>query len=252
MIAAELALRLDADLELESTDAIWAEIEHVAPAHAGLTLDHLASPLGTDGFVVPMPEDEAVVDPDTADTADADATDALDALDATDGEVAAVEPEAAVGGTPAADPADEVAGDAPADEPEPQPRRPALLAFTAPGPAPDSHDHDAYSLRLVSSRTLYDGGTLVAHAPSLSGLAPDTAVHLSPKDFDRLGLGVTADTQVRVRSARGEVTVPAVSDPGLPQGSASLAFRQSGASAGVLIDSSAPVTDVRVETAGSQ
>lgn len=253
MIAAELALRLDADLELESTDAIWAEIEHVAPAHAGLTLDHLASPLGTDGFVVPMPEDEAVVDPDTADTADADATDALDALD---GEVAAVEPEAAVGGTHAADPADEVAGDAPADEPEPepepQPRRPALLAFTAPGPAPDSHDHDAYSLRLVSSRTLYDGGTLVAHAPSLSGLAPDTAVHLSPKDFDRLGLGVTADTQVRVRSARGEVTVPAVSDPGLPQGSASLAFRQSGASAGVLIDSSAPVTDVRVETAGSQ
>ena len=46
MIAAELALRLGADLGLESIDGVWDEIERLAPSHAGVTVS-FCSPTGT-------------------------------------------------------------------------------------------------------------------------------------------------------------------------------------------------------------
>src|SRR5258706_10234034 len=54
MLAAELAYRLGADLNLESVEGIWNEIEAVAPAHAGITRELLLSPAGADGVLVPL------------------------------------------------------------------------------------------------------------------------------------------------------------------------------------------------------
>ena len=54
MIAVELAARLGDDLGFESPDDIWAEIERVAPAHAGITVELLRGIDHRDGVVVPL------------------------------------------------------------------------------------------------------------------------------------------------------------------------------------------------------
>ncbi len=51
MIACDLAERLGADLGFESTEAILDEIERLAPSHAGLTTERLASSEGLEGIV---------------------------------------------------------------------------------------------------------------------------------------------------------------------------------------------------------
>src|SRR5438874_2373332 len=51
MLAAALAARLGSDMGFGSLDALWAEIERMAPAHAGLTREALLS--HRDGVVVP-------------------------------------------------------------------------------------------------------------------------------------------------------------------------------------------------------
>jgi NADH-quinone oxidoreductase subunit G len=51
MIAAELAFRLGGDLGLDSVEAIWDEIERLAPSHHGLTRARLASAEGLDGIL---------------------------------------------------------------------------------------------------------------------------------------------------------------------------------------------------------
>jgi len=56
IIAADLALRLGYDLGVDSLDSIWKEIEQVAPAHRGCSLDLLESPAGQDGVLVPLPQ----------------------------------------------------------------------------------------------------------------------------------------------------------------------------------------------------
>ena len=248
IIAAELAFRLGEDLGVESVADLWAEIEQVAPAFAGLTADRLASAAATDGFVVPLPAEAAPeAEPDEAAEGDGDA-----------GEPGVTQPTAEAVSEPADAPATEiVAGadeDAAADDvedaaaDEPGPDRPALLSFAAGAPGEAPAATDAYSLRLVVNRRLYDRGTLVAHSPSLADLAPPAVVHLTPKDHDRIGVGVAGVTEVRIRSARGDVIVPAVADKGLAPGTAALAFRQPGADAATLLDAAAPVTDVRIES----
>jgi anaerobic selenocysteine-containing dehydrogenase len=104
---------------------------------------------------------------------------------------------------------------------------------------------DAYSLRLVVTRKLYDRGTLVQHSPSLAGLAEPATLRLNPQDFDRLGI-VSGD-DVRVTSSRGHVTVATRPDPAVPRGVAALDANKGGGRANVLIDANTPVTDVRVE-----
>ncbi len=247
MIAAELAFRLGADLDLESAADIWTEIEAVAPAFAGLTLDLLASDAATDGFVVPLPAPAAepgAAEPDGEATAEgaegaAEADAQASAADPAEGDAEGADAEGAdAEGADAETAASEPAG----------PQRPALIGFTTPPAAPTSNEHDAYSRRLVVGRRLYDDGTLVQRSPSLAGLAPTAVLHLSPKDHDQVGVGVAGVTQVRVRSAKGEVTVPAVIDKSLAPGTASLAFHQPGTAAAELIDSGAPVTEIRIES----
>jgi NADH-quinone oxidoreductase subunit G len=116
-------------------------------------------------------------------------------------------------------------------------------AWTAP-PAP-SVANDAYSLRLVATRSMYDGGTFLAHSPSSAALAPGTGVVLHPSDFDRLG--VAAGTLVKVTSGAGSVVAPVASDAGVPRGTAAMRYNQPNADVGLLIDSGTAVTDVRVE-----
>jgi len=56
IVAAELALRLGADLGLESVEGIRAEIAELAPAYVGLTTECLAADDARDGLVVPLAE----------------------------------------------------------------------------------------------------------------------------------------------------------------------------------------------------
>jgi anaerobic selenocysteine-containing dehydrogenase len=125
------------------------------------------------------------------------------------------------------------------------PERPGLIPFVAPTPTQVS-GKDAYSLRLVAARRLYDQGTLVQRSPSLAHLAGGARLRLNTFDFDRLG--ISDGERVRVSSSHTAVVVEAVRDDGVPRGSASLAFNQPGVAAAELIDSARPVTDVRVET----
>jgi formate dehydrogenase major subunit len=104
---------------------------------------------------------------------------------------------------------------------------------------------DAYSLRLVVTRKLYDRGTLVANSASLAELAEHATLRLHPQDFDRLG--VAAGDDVRVTSNRGNVSVPTVQDGDVPRGIAHLHANKAGGRANVLVDGNAPITDVRVE-----
>jgi NADH-quinone oxidoreductase subunit G len=117
---------------------------------------------------------------------------------------------------------------------------PAPAAPTASSPA-----NDAYSLRLVATRRMYDDGALLRHSPASAGLARAIQLRLNPVDFDRLG--VEPGTVVKVESARGHLLAPVASDAGVPIGSAAIPFSVDGWAANTLIDASAAVTDVRVE-----
>jgi hypothetical protein len=133
-------------------------------------------------------------------------------------------------------------------EPE-APARPRLLRF---GPAAGGlpvPPYDAYSLRLVATRSLWDNGTLLAHSPSLAALHPEQRLRVNPYDLDRLG--VTTGGRVRVISARASATsmvLDVVADAGVPRGSAALVFGLPGNGPAELIEATAPVVDIRLET----
>ena len=125
--------------------------------------------------------------------------------------------------------------------------RPALLSWGEGEPAlAEVPPVDAYSLRLVSGRKLYDDGTAVRHSPSLAPLAPGPTLRINPYDLDRLG--VSTGQEVKVTSARGSLTTTVQADAGVPRGAVAMAFNQPGDGAADLIDVSRPVTEVRVET----
>jgi NADH-quinone oxidoreductase subunit G len=106
---------------------------------------------------------------------------------------------------------------------------------------------NGYQLRLQVTRKLYDDGVALRTSDHLAKLAPGAVLHLSETDANRLG--ATNGTHLKVSNAKGTLTVPAAVDAGVPKGVARLAFNQPGISAGTLIDATALVTDVTVETA---
>jgi NADH-quinone oxidoreductase subunit G len=110
----------------------------------------------------------------------------------------------------------------------------------ADGPA-----NDAYSLRLVATRRMYDDGVALRHSPASCGLARSIEVRLNPADFDKLG--VDSGSVVKIESARGHLLAPVAADAGVPAGSAAIPFSVPGWAANVLVDGTAAVTDVRVE-----
>ncbi|WCO66723.1 NADH-quinone oxidoreductase subunit NuoG [Iamia majanohamensis] len=266
MIAAELTRRLGADLGLESVADIWAEVEAVAPSHAGITAEVLAA--AGDGVVAPLTaapvqttetnvEGEAVGGTDEAPDADAPDVDIEGdegeapepSGEAPAGDADPDEGEGTVAETDEVDP-DAAAGDAPAeDEPATEAAaeaEPETLTFSAPSPTPVP-PVDSYALRLVVGRTLYDDGTLTQASPALAGLVPEAPLRAHPSVLDRLG--VTTGTRVRATSERASITLPLIADAGVPRGVVATAHRRKGG-AGDLIDAGHPVTEVRVETAG--
>jgi NADH-quinone oxidoreductase subunit G len=227
MIAAELARLLGADLGLASVEEIWTEIEALAPSHAGATWDLLHGTDGRDGVVVPV-----VLQGGSAPLAYARPL----AVDEVSGEQDDASPVADA--EPDAEPVAEVAP-APAG-----PVRPALVAFSAT-PSTEAPAPDAYSLRLVVTRRLYDLGTATQQSPALAGLTSENGVTLHPHDFDRLGIDDGAP--VTLTAPAGAITLPARRDAGVPKGSAAVLANQPGPSVGALIDIAAAVTDVKVE-----
>ncbi|HEX2065016.1 MAG TPA: molybdopterin-dependent oxidoreductase, partial [Acidimicrobiales bacterium] len=270
VIAVELAARLGADLGVESLDAIWGEIERVAPSHAGVTGALLADRRFRDGVIPPVsggrPSDLGPAGESRTDATAGATTSVPGAIDpmSTPG-IGAVESQ----GVPATEvvgngrspggAVEDTAGEGP-QAGDGAPRRPAVLRFTAPGDAPVPPSRDAYSLRLVAARKLYGHGTLVQESPSLAPLAAAPVLRVHPSELERLGM--SEGGRVRVRGGRATFLVDACPDAGVPWGSVSLAFNAAGQpagrdgsapgqrlpAAGELIDSGTTVTDVRIET----
>jgi NADH-quinone oxidoreductase subunit G len=252
-IAAELARRLGRDLGLESVEAIWEEIEQVAPSYAGITTDVLKMAVARDGVLMPL--DPAQLDQlGTLVTlasqrhgidAGAAAAAGAAAVAASDAERMAAELEAK---SEQAERVGERGASGAASGRAPGPVRPPLLGFVAPERPTELPAVDAYGLRLIASRTLYDKGTTVAASESLTGLANPARLRLNPADLARIG--VEGGAPVAVSSPRGRFVLETVADPGVPVGSAAMFVNHDGADPADLIDVTAPVTTIKVETAG--
>jgi anaerobic selenocysteine-containing dehydrogenase len=116
---------------------------------------------------------------------------------------------------------------------------------------PRSVPVDGYSLRLVASRVLYDGGSAVGAVPALAGLIPSAPLRANPHDLD--DLGVASGGSVRVRSASAAVVAVAVPDPSLPRGVVAVDFNvpldgPSGGTVADLIEVGSPLVELRMET----
>ncbi len=235
MIAAEIAELLGHDLGFEDVDAIWEEIERVVPTHRGCTLRALGGTARADGIVVPLPL--TAVTPRPVARLDPMATPGITSVDEQGAPLyAGTVAEAAI-----------VATDGSGDGSSPS--RPPVMTLS-PGQFPAPVRPAPEGLRLVTRRSLYDNGTLVQAATSLSQLVPAQVLRISPGELDRLG--ALEGALVRIRSRNGEMVAPVAADSTLPDGVALMAFGTAPADRpGVadLIDASASLTDVVVEAA---
>ncbi|MHB8220314.1 MAG: NADH-quinone oxidoreductase subunit NuoG [Acidimicrobiales bacterium] len=251
MIAAELAAALGEDLGFTGTEELWDEVVRLAPAYAGLTAHVLDATATRDGVVVPIgPSGAGRHRPDPIDPI------ALPGVESVERQ----------GAPPRVGLAESPSLPEPAPTPEPSPSAepsppPALSAAgVARGTAPHVEPVDSYSLRLVSSRRLYDAGSALDASPSLRPLVTTAVVRANPYDLDRLG--ITTGDPVRIRSARGALVLPAEASNGVPRGVAAVDFglpAPAGGAAGsppvpnaaaLLIDPATAVTDVRLESVG--
>ena len=232
VIASDIARRLGYDLGIESPEQVWDELQRIAPLFAGI------SPVAADedgsGVVLEWPRRRASVDEleATSGSGPSELGDAMGADEtATPGDAVA---------PPATHPGHVVGANGASPEPHELPPLPDWTVVEPPAV-------DAYGLRLVATRKLYDQGTQLRHSGSLMGLAEGAVVRVNPHDFQRLGMSPGDDA--RVTSARTHVLVPAQPDERVPRGVALLHVNQSGGRVNVnaLIDSKTVVTDVRVE-----
>jgi predicted molibdopterin-dependent oxidoreductase YjgC len=232
-IAAELALRFGTDFGLDTVEDVQNEIARVAPAYAGVDATMLNR--ARDGAVVAIVDHpgEIVFHP----VAGASAGVSWEPIRPT----AAVVPEPD-DAAPEADDSDTAAAAVDAVP------TPDLYRWDRDATAPDAVPPDAYSLRLVAARTLYDAGRIVSLSPSLSSLAPGPALVVHPNDLSRVGVAAVGDT-VRVTSARGTVEVPVRTDTAVAPGTCFMPFAQDDAvGPNDLIDVTTSVTELRVET----
>jgi len=225
MVAVALGEALGADLGFTSLDGALSEIATLAASHRQLTTtllstaagDGLLMPVDSEGSFAPAPQDPMAF-PGVKTTP----------AKASFGEVAAISTTVHV-----------VSANA------------GLLSVidrdvTAPAP-------DGYALRLVASTTLFDGTPATLNAPSLAGLVPEAVAAVNPSDLDRLGLH--AGDIVRLKSATGQLELPAVPDASVARGAVVVASRtkthmnEAVANAvATLVDATALVTDVRMES----
>ena len=109
-----------------------------------------------------------------------------------------------------------------------------------------ANERNSYDFRLVVSRKLYDRAVGTVTSPALAPLAVAAAIHVHPLDLARAS--VVAGTEVKVSSPKGSVVLPLVADETVVRGTAWSPFNAVGNNIGELIDCTAPVTDVRIET----
>jgi NADH-quinone oxidoreductase subunit G len=237
-IAAELALRLGVDFDLEQPEEVQDEIARVAPAYA--EIDAALLRRARDGAVVPVAEhpDELVLGPVSIPLTDARWEPIRPGLDFVEREEAKV----------ARDEADALRADrltsvaeAAGSPSVPEIHRWAPARTHTAGPA-----RDAYALRLVTGRTLYDGGITVAASGAFDALVAEPVLLIHPQDRDRIG--VEDGDEVRVTSARGSITLAVRADIAIAAGTAYLPFNLPGVGVGELVDIDATVTDLRVES----
>jgi predicted molibdopterin-dependent oxidoreductase YjgC len=261
MIANELAARLGTDLGFVRQEDVWAEITRVSPLHAGVAYELIEDLKSRDGIIVPVGDEPSTKPPRTLDPmadpgiASAElhniaptsmllrASAAVSMEPEPNGEVAAP---LVIGG-------EEEGSDA--GEEEPPPPQPAALGLpqvappepsTTPAAGADG-DGSPAALRLVTRRTLWDGGTRVQSVPALAKLHPEPCLRVHPTVLADLG---NADGElVRVASSRGALLIAATGDPSLPEGTAFLPWNLPGGRAGDLVDSSSSYTEVRVTSA---
>jgi NADH-quinone oxidoreductase subunit G len=260
-IASELAYRLGRDFDLATVDEVADEMARVAPAQLGATAALLRRV--RDGVVLPLRDHlgELVVrtrelsiladdgsgtswDPIKVEgVAPADSTNVAAATGT--GSTTNLTPGA---GDPGDDPAEaaEAVETAHAASGEPAANAPALYAWDGELPERNPPAPDAYALRLVVGRKLYDKGRIVSETPVFAPLGPDRALRVNPHDL--AALGVEAGTLVRITGVRGALEHPVVSDAAVPAGVAFMPFLADGTGAATLIDTGSLVTDVRVET----
>ena len=255
MIAAELSRRLGTEMAYETLEQIWEEIEQVAPSHRGITRHVLSSRSRRDGVVPPMSDTEAKPKPlDPMSFPGLDAPDkhrTIAVFQTAPGATAPTTVAESDGGEPEqpeaepdAEPSEgaETSADEATDS---APALPDLLKVEPAGEPSPVPQLDAYALRLVSGRKLYDNATLTQRSPSLAGLAAEPCLRVNPHDLERLA--IRPGGRVRVRSPRGSLTVDVEADERMPRGAAALAFNLPGTGAADLIDAAAPVTDIRIE-----
>ncbi len=261
MIATELAVAIGGDMGFSGLAELWGEIERLAPAYSGVTMAVLDSPAARDGVLAPY-------DAAARSLASGRVPEPIDPI-ALPG-VESVERQGAPPRVGLAETPSEVElpdrtgpdGTARTGPDVTAPSRPRMLGADGPVAveAAQVPSVDSYSLRLVSARRLYDGGSAVDGSPSLRSLVPTAVVKANPYDLDRLGLA-TGDP-VRVRSARATLLLEVEADAGVPRGVASVDFNLPAPAGGagsdgtvlnaaaLLIDAAAPVTEVRLESVG--
>ncbi len=239
MIAAELAVHLDADLGLDSVGEAWDEIEELAPAYRGITRAVLDA-LGTaDGVVAPLTASPVSIGRRAA-PLDPIAFPGVESVERQGAPPRAglAEPPTAGLGVPPVDGTDGTGG----------PSRPGLVALPVDLDVPHVSPVDSYSMRLVATRSLYDLGSAVSAVPALAGLVAPAPLRVNPHDLD--DLGVPAGGPVRVRTEDASLVAAAVPDPSLPRKVIAADFNVplDGGTVADLIDAGAPVVEVRMET----
>ena len=247
MIASELSARLGVNLAFTRLEDIWAEIERVSPLHHGIPYEIFNGLRARDGIVVPAA-------PGAMDRPSAPrALDPMADPGISSAELHKVAPSAllitSVEMQPEPDSEDrseKVSYPAPPESGATGEEIPGVPAFLGlpPVPAPSGDGPVGEGLRLVSRRTMWDGGTEVQSSNFLAGLAPGATVRLNPAVLAEMG--AAQGEKVTVRSTRGSLTVAAAADPALPAGTAVIAWNLPGGRAGDLIDSASRVTEVTV------
>ncbi len=241
MIAAELAVHLGHDLGFDSVGTVWDEIEQLAVSHHGITRAVLDSHGAADGVVAPL--DTHPVSLSRRAPLDPIAVPGVESVERQGASLQAglaASPNAGTAGTAGTAGASDTPGDGPG--------RPPLLAGVPDLPVPHVSPADGYSVRLVSARTLYDGGSAVSAVPALAGLVGTGVLRANPHDLDALGVGPGGE--VRLRSNTATLVVPVEPDPSLPRRVVAAEFNVPLGDGTVadLIDRAFPVVDLRMES----
>jgi NADH-quinone oxidoreductase subunit G len=260
-VAQELANRFDVDFGFDSVRDVQDEIAHVAPAFAGVDAELIRR--ARDGAVLPIADfpDEIIFQHGVAMGPGRSWEPIKPGVAAEETHVSAMGSGiVAATGTGATDPImpglapGDVQGDAEstADAVETATEelaaRPALHVWDRVAAPPVPTPPDAYSLRLVAARTLYDAGRVVSAGPALAHLASETALVVHPSDLGRIGVSSERD-DVLVTSSRGTVRVPVLADAATAPGTAFMSFAQGGdVGPNDVIDTENTVTELRVET----